>query len=141
MLLLKEVSGEQRSIEIWIGAVEAGAIAFAEQGIKSERPLTHELLVETLSSLNVSIVKVAITELIHSIFIAELVLSSGAKVSARPSDAVAIALRANCPIDVSESVLTEAAVKAGAAAQLTPDDDIEAFKSFLDNLNPEDFGA
>ena len=142
MLLLKERTGQQRTLEIWIGAVEAGAIAFAEQGITPSRPLTHDLTLNLLAASQVSVTEVRITSLVENIFIAEIVLSNGEVVSARPSDAVAIAIRASVEILVSPDVLDEAGrviVEENVEQVSSEEADLEAFRSFLDNLNPEDF--
>lgn len=142
MLLLKERGGLERSVEIWIGAVEAGAIAFAEQGITPSRPLTHDLTLGLLAAADVVVTEVRITSLVENIFIAEIVLSNGGVISARPSDAVALAIRAKVEIYVATAVLDEAGIVPSTDEELpaiSQEADLEAFRSFLDNLSPEDF--
>jgi hypothetical protein len=138
MLILQEVDAPARKLEIWIGAVEAGAIAFAEQGITPARPLTHDLSLNLLTAAGVSVVSVSVTDIQDSIFLAEIELSNGQRVSARPSDAVAIALRASVSIFVAEHVLAVAGT-VEAVQPISQEEDLEAFRSFLEDLNPEDF--
>jgi bifunctional DNase/RNase len=142
VLVLKELSTQGRVIEIWIGAVEAGAIAMAQQEVQTPRPLTHDLMANLLTALNVSLVSVRINELSEGIYLAELVLGDGSRVECRPSDGVALAIRTDAPILVAEEVFE----KAGFVIEneidqqpSAPDSEIEAFKDFLENLKPEDF--
>lgn len=137
ILILQELDTPLRVVELWIGAVEAGAIAFAQQGLTPPRPMTHELLLQTVAALGSSIESVAVTELREGTFYAELNLSNGITVSARPSDAVALAVHAECPIYVAESVFEVAGKPSGA--EVAEDDQIEEFREFLENLSPEDF--
>ena len=109
IVLLKEAQGD-RYLPIWIGAVEATAIAFAQQGMVSLRPLTHDLFRDVLEVLNVQLRTVNITALRDGIFYADLVFSNGAEVSARPSDSIALALRTGAQIFASEEILDEAGV-------------------------------
>ena len=142
ILLLQELGGNERVMEIWIGAVEAGAIAFAEQGVTPPRPLTHDLLLDCLNAAGVSITHVRITGMKEGVFLAEIVLTNGEVVSARPSDAVAVALRAAVPILASEELLDLVGVVVPEeATETSSEDEIEAFREFLDDLKPEDFGS
>ena len=138
IVLLKEAQGD-RYLPIWIGAVEATAIAFAQQGMVSLRPLTHDLFRDVLEVLNVQLSTVNITALRDGIFYADLVFSNGAEVSARPSDSIALALRTGAQIFASEEILDEA----GVAIPEEPEDnetEVEKFREFLDTISPEDFG-
>ena len=138
IVLLKEAQGD-RYLPIWIGAVEATAIAFAQQGMVSLRPLTHDLFRDVLEVLNVQLRTVNITALRDGIFYADLVFSNGAEVSARPSDSIALALRTGAQIFASEEILDEA----GVAIPEEPEDnetEVEKFREFLDTISPEDFG-
>ena len=92
IVLLREVTGE-RYLPIWIGAVEATAIAFAQQGVVPPRPLTHDLIKDVLEATGNQLDEVRITEVKDGVFFATLVFGSGAEVSARPSDSIALALR------------------------------------------------
>jgi bifunctional DNase/RNase len=134
IVLLKETNGE-RYVPIWIGAVEATAIAFAQQGVVPPRPLTHDLLKDILDAHQISLDSVQITQVEDNVFHASLVFSTGLEVSARPSDALALALRTGSPVFCSEQVLDEASV-------IVPDeqeDEVEKFREFLDHVSPEDF--
>src|ERR1700710_2692514 len=92
IVLLRELMGE-RYLPIWIGAVEATAIAFAQQGVVPPRPLPHDLLRDILEATGNEVSEIRITEMKDNIFYASLVLASGVEVSARPSDSIALALR------------------------------------------------
>ena len=147
VVLLKEVDGT-RYLPIWIGAVEASAIAFQQQGVTSARPLTHDLLRDVIDALGSPLQAVRITEIRDEVFYAELVFAGGVVVSARPSDAIALALRADTPIYAAESVLDEAGVPVpddiGAHVPEASGDaegEVEAFREFLDTISPEDFAA
>jgi bifunctional DNase/RNase len=136
IVLLREIDGD-RYLPIWIGASEATAIAYVQQGVVPPRPLTHDLLKEVLDGVDRSLVEVRITRLEDGVFYAELDLGQGAVVSARPSDAIALALRTSSPILVDDGVLDEAGV-------MIPDeeeDEVERFREFLDQVTPEDFGG
>lgn len=134
IVLLREVSGE-RYLPIWIGAVEATAIAFAQQGVVPPRPLTHDLLKDVLEATGNELTEVRITDMKDGVFYATLVLSSGAEISARPSDSIALALRTGTTILCAEDVLAEA----GLAVPEEQEDEVEKFREFLDHVSPEDF--
>jgi len=136
IVLLKEAGGD-RYLPIWIGAVEATAIAFAQQGVVTARPMTHDLLRDVLDALNAKLQAVHITDLREGVFYAELVFDGGVQVSARPSDAIALAMRAQVTIYGEESVLAEA----GIAIPDEQEDEVEKFREFLDTVSPEDFDA
>src|SRR5205823_12060793 len=109
IVLLKESAGD-RYLPIWIGAVEATAIAFAQQGIVPARPLTHDLLKDVLEALGAQLTSVTITDLRDGVYFADLSFASGVTVSARPSDAIALAIRNGTTIYAEESVLNEAGI-------------------------------
>jgi bifunctional DNase/RNase len=134
IVLLREVSGD-RYLPIWIGAVEATAIAFAQQGVVPPRPLTHDLMKDVLTATGNVLAEVQITEVKEGVFFANLVLESGVEVSARPSDSIALALRTGSRIVCAEAVLDEA----GLAAPEEDEDEVEKFREFLDHVTPEDF--
>ncbi|WP_445255553.1 bifunctional nuclease family protein [Nocardioides aurantiacus] len=134
IVLLREADGE-RYLPIWIGAVEATAIAFAQQGVVPPRPLTHDLLRDVLAATGNEVDEIRITEMQDNVFYATLVLTSGVEVSARPSDSIALALRTGSRIVCAEELLDEAGI-------LVPDeqeDEVEKFREFLDHVTPEDF--
>ncbi len=134
IVLLKEVTGD-RYLPIWIGAVEATAIAFAQQGIVPARPLTHDLLKEVLEALGAQLRAVNITELRDGVYYADLVFGDGTTVSARPSDAIALAIRTGTTVYADEDVLAEA----GVAIPDEQENEVEKFREFLDTVSPEDF--
>ena len=134
IVLLREVSGE-RYLPIWIGAVEATAIAFAQQGVVPPRPLTHDLLKTILEETDNELAEVRITEMQGGVFYAVLVFASGLEISARPSDSIALALRTGTRIVCAEDVLEEA----GLAVPEEQEDEVERFREFLDHVTPEDF--
>ena len=136
IILLKEVDGV-RYLPIWVGAVEASAIAFAQQGLVPSRPLTHDLFTSVLDILKAKVIQVEITDLIDGVFYAELHLTGGLKISARPSDAIALALRAAAPITASEGLFG----KAGIEIPDQSEDEVEKFREFLDQINPDDFAS
>jgi hypothetical protein len=144
IVLLRD-SGSDRFLPIWIGAVEATAIAFAQQGVQPERPLTHDLLRDVIAALGRTVTRVDITDLRDGIFYAELVFDNGVTVSARPSDAIALALRTGSPLFAAEHVLDQAAVdmpeeeEESEESEQEADAEVEAFREFLDQVTPEDF--
>jgi uncharacterized protein len=138
IVLLKETGGE-RYLPIWIGPMEATAIAFAQQGMVPARPLTHDLMRDILQALSVELKQVNITDLRDGIFFADLVFSNGAKVSARPSDSIALALRTGSSIFAADEILDEAGV--AIPDEHEQEDEVEKFREFLDNITPEDFGS
>ena len=101
------------------------------------RPLTHDLLKDVVGAVGRTLAEVRITRLEDGVFYAELDLGDGAVVSARPSDAIALALRTSSPILVDDNVLDEA----GVAIPDEEEDEVERFREFLDQVTPEDFGA
>jgi len=136
LVLLREVTGE-RYLPIWIGAVEATAIAFAQQGVVPPRPLTHDLMRDVLEATGNSLSEVQITAVEDGVFYANLVFESGIEVSARPSDSIALALRTGSRIVCSDEVLAEA----GVAVPAEQEDEVERFREFLEQVTPEDFEA
>jgi len=136
IVLLREVDGD-RYLPIWIGAVEATAIAYEQQGVKPARPLTHDLLRDVLSALKAPLKAVEITELKENVFYADLLIGENVRVSARPSDSIALALRVGAPIRCAEQVLTEA----GIVIPDEQEDEVEKFREFLDQVRPEDFAG
>lgn len=136
VLLLRESDGD-RYLPIWIGQTEAAAIALEQQGVQPARPLTHDLIKELINALGHTLKEVRIVDLQEGTFYADLVFDKDIRVSARPSDSVAIALRAGVPIIAEEPVLAEAGL-------LMPDereDEVEKFKEFLESVSPDDFKA
>jgi bifunctional DNase/RNase len=139
IVLLREIEGD-RYLPIWIGSSEASAIAFAQQGVVPARPLTHDLLRDVLEAMGRRLDQVHITGLREGTYYAELVLDDGTTIDARPSDAIAVALRAGANIYAEDDVLEEAGVLVPADEDEAADQ-VAAFREFLDQVSPEDFGA
>jgi uncharacterized protein len=136
IVLLREVDGD-RYLPIWIGAVEATAIAYEQQGVKPARPLTHDLMRDILTAVKAPLHAVEITELKENVFYADLLIGDGLRVSARPSDSIALALRVGAPIRCSDQVLNDA----GIVIPDEQEDEVEKFREFLDQVRPEDFAG
>lgn len=134
LVLLRESEGS-RYLPIWVGAVEASAIAFAQQRTETLRPLTHELMADLVEELGDELAQVRIVDVDDGVFFAELVFASGACVDARPSDSIALALRAGSPIFCSEDVLEAA----GIVTSDDEDEQVARFRQFLDAVEADDF--
>lgn len=150
-IVLLQEQGTDRCLPIWIGAAEAAAIAYAQQGVEPPRPLTHDLMINVLAALDRPLLEVRITELVDQVFHAELHFGDGVVVPSRSSDAIALALRAEVPILGSEALLDEASVPApqpeveagdsDEGTAVVAEDEVEAFKAFLDQVSADDFEA
>jgi bifunctional DNase/RNase len=148
VVLLQEVGGAGRTLPIFIGPPEATAIAFALQGVATSRPLTHDLMRDMLVALGVGVERVVITELREGIFYAELHLDHAGRkevISSRPSDAIALAARLGTPIfcdddliDAEGMVLPVDEDEAEEDSE-NPEEIVNEFKSFIENIRPEDF--
>lgn len=137
IVLLQEEEGD-RFLPIWIGAFEATSIAFAIQGVKTDRPMTHDLLANMLKEVGVTASQILINDLVDGTFYAEISLDSASgkhTVSARPSDAIALSVRMDTPIYVEEKILDEA----GIIMESDEEEEIERFRDFLEHVEPEDF--
>lgn len=140
VVVLKEEEGE-RTLPIWIGAPEANAIALELQGVKPERPLTHDLMKLLVSGLGGELRRVVISGLRENTYVAELLIYRGGdvfEVDARPSDSIALALRMHAPIYTIDDLLNRTATGGEPAPE--PGSDPEALKRFLSQLDPEDLG-
>ncbi len=148
LVVLKE-RGAERYLPIWIGAYEADAIAICLQGIRIPRPQTHDLLIQVLESLGAQLRHVLINDLSEETFYARLVLSvRGAplEIDARPSDAIALAVRSDAPIFVTPEVMESAGIEPEANLLLgesvlpadEPEADLGVFRDFLNTLNLDD---
>ena len=154
VVILQESDGE-RVLPIWIGPGEASAIAMELAGMKFSRPLTHDLFTSVLRGLGSELQRVLITKVVENTYHAELILKrNGDMISldARPSDSIAIALRAKAPIYAHEDLLEQASIET-QPSEIDPDQiaemeagpeetgmDADQLKEYLKNLNPEDFG-
>jgi bifunctional DNase/RNase len=138
IVLLKEASGE-RYLPIFIGGTEATAIAFALQGVQTPRPMTHDLLRDVLSQTEIEVERIMINDLIDQTYDALIRMVNNGKtteVSSRPSDAIALAVRLNAPIFAAEEVLDKAGIELREEEEET---EVERFREFLDQVDPEDF--
>ncbi len=137
ILLLKEENGN-RYLPIWIGPYEASAIALEMSNIKTPRPMTHDLIINIINNLKISIDNIEITEIRNNTFYAIINIMNTDKkvirVDSRPSDAIATAVRSKCDIYVAEQVL-----ESGGLRIQSIEDEVKKFKNFLDNIEPEDF--
>lgn len=145
VLLLRESEGD-RYLPIWIGQSEAAAIALKQQGVEPARPLTHDLILDVIGALGHSLREVRIVDLQEGTFYADLVFDHDITLSARPSDSVAIALRAGVPIYVDDAVMAEAGLLIPEegdeeSSGTVREDEVEKFKEFLDSISPDDFKA
>lgn len=143
VVVLREDESPRRQFEIFIGAPEAALIKIALDGESTPRPLTHELLVNTLEQLSFALTRVVLTHVSAGTYFAELVVvgeeGDETRVSARPSDAIALALRASCPIFASEALL-EMVGEVVEEEESAPNDEIlDEFRDFIENISPEDF--
>jgi bifunctional DNase/RNase len=139
IVLLREQGGD-RYLPIWIGQSEAQAIAIALQGVVTPRPMTHDLLKNILDEVAVQVDSISITELREGTFYAAINLrrnGSSHEVSSRPSDAIALAVRLGCPILANEDVVAEAGILIPNEGE--EEEEVEKFREFLENVNPEDF--
>jgi len=140
IVLLREVGGE-RYLPIWIGAVEATAIAFAQQGVTPERPMTHDLFKDVLDAIGATLEQVRITEMRNSTYYAELVFTGGIRVSSRPSDSIALALRTGTRIFAAEPLLDEVGIVIADSSDEEQEAEDEKFREFLDPVTPADFSG
>ena len=141
IVLLKEREGE-RYLPIWIGPVEATAIALGMQGIETQRPMTHDLMRDLLQGLAVAVDRIVITELRDGTFYAEIQMhtnGSSVAVSSRPSDALALAVRMGLDIFANEDVLEEASIAVKDDEEPDAEQEVEKFRAFLEEVSPEDF--
>jgi bifunctional DNase/RNase len=142
MVLLRESEGRQRLLPIYIGSPEASAIHYALEGVEPPRPLTHDLFLNVLDELGATLTKVVVTEIIDRTYYAELHLDtpSGAKVvSARPSDAIALAVRCGATLFASTQLIDAVGQEPEPEAPDDAAEIIDEFKDFIENVSPEDF--
>ena len=142
IVILKEVDGE-RTLPIWIGLLEANAIASELRGIKFTRPMTHDLLKNVMESTDVEVNRVEVCDLKNNTYYALICINhKGREISidARPSDALALSLRVGAPILVAEELINK-----GTRIDLEPEPEDKSeqgktWQEILEKLNPKDFG-
>jgi uncharacterized protein len=138
IVILRDLEGNT-VLPIWVGLFEASAIALEVEKAVSQRPMTHDLLRNVILGLNARVERVVVSELRNDTFYAVVWIEQEGEavaIDARPSDALALALRSDCPIYVTEEVLRTAKVIPNPADQASPED----LKNWLENLNDEDLG-
>ncbi|GAA3614724.1 bifunctional nuclease family protein [Marihabitans asiaticum] len=133
IVLLREREGS-RYLPIWIGAAEASAIAYAQEGVEPPRPLTHDLLVDVLQACGRRLTSVELLRLDEGVFYASLVLDDDSRIDSRSSDAIALAVRTGAEVVATSQLLDDAGVESSEE-----EDEVEKFKEFLEDINPEDF--
>ena len=142
IVLLKTTDGN-RFLPIWIGHPEAAAILMKLQGASTPRPMTHDLLADVLESIDAKCERVSVTELRDNTFFATITLSidgSEVEIDSRPSDALALAVRCDCPIFAAEEVIEESSIEFEHEVE-DQEEVVEKFKDFLDEVTPEDFAG
>jgi uncharacterized protein len=142
IVILKEVDGE-RTLPIWIGLLEATAIASELEGIKFSRPMTHDLLKNLMGLVNVKVNRVEVCDLKNNTYFALIHINHGGRemsIDARPSDALAISLRMGAPIFVAEEVINKSSQIDLKAEAEDRSEQGKKWQEILEKLNPEDFG-
>lgn len=144
MVLLREADGRHRLLPIYIGSPEASAIHYALEGVEPPRPLTHDLFLNVLGELGATVTHVVVTEMRDRTYFAELHLdtASGTKViSARPSDAIALAVRCGAELFASNELIDEVGQEPVPEPEEAAEEIIDEFKDFIEKVSPEDFGS
>ena len=142
IVLLKTADGN-KFLPIWIGHPEAAAILMKLQGASTPRPMTHDLVTDMLSQLDAQVVRITVTELRENTFYASITVQqdgSEIEIDSRPSDAIALAVRAEAPIFAADQVIEESAIEF-EGDEVNEEEIVSEFKKFLDNVSPEEFAV
>ena len=144
IVLLKTADGN-KFLPIWIGHSEAAAILMKLQGATTPRPLTHDLVTSMLSELEARVTRITVTELRDNTFYASITIQqdgSEIEIDSRPSDAIALAVRAEAPIFVADEVIDESAIEfeGEEISDEALEKEVTKFRSFLENVTPDEFG-
>ena len=142
IVLLKTAEGN-KFLPIWIGHPEAAAILMRLQGASTPRPMTHDLVTEMLSRLDAHVVRITVTELKENTFYASITVSqdgSEIEIDSRPSDAIALAVRAEAPIFAADQVIEESAIEF-EGDEVNEEEIVGEFRKFLDNVSPDQFAV
>ncbi len=142
IVLLKTADGN-RYLPIWIGQPEAAAILMKLQGAATPRPMTHDLVTDLLEQLDAQVARITVTELRDNTFYASITVvmdGSEIEVDSRPSDAIALAVRADAPIFAADRVIEESAIEF-EGEEVNEEEIVSDFKKFLDNVSPEEFAV
>jgi bifunctional DNase/RNase len=143
IVLLKTADGN-RFLPIWIGHSEAAAILMKLQSATTPRPMTHDLVTEMLDQLGAQVVRITVTELRENTFYAQITVQqdgSEVDIDSRPSDAIALAIRADAPIYAADDVIEESAIEfeGDEVNQEDLEKEVSKFKQFLDHVTPDEF--
>jgi bifunctional DNase/RNase len=142
IVLLKTKDGN-KYLPIWIGQPEAAAILMKLQGASTPRPMTHDLVTDILGHLDAQVVRITVTELRENTFYAQITVQMDGteiEVDSRPSDAIALAIRAEAPIFAADSVIEESAIEF-EGEEVNEEEMVAEFKKFLDHVTPEEFAV
>jgi bifunctional DNase/RNase len=140
IVLLKTADGN-KFLPIWIGHPEAAAILMKLQGASTPRPMTHDLVTEIISQLDAQVVRITVTELKENTFYASITVQqngSEIEIDSRPSDAIALAVRADAPIFAAEEVIEESAIEF-EGEDVNEEEIVSEFRQFLDEVTPDEF--
>src|SRR6184192_4064359 len=145
IVLLKTAEGN-KFLPIWIGHPEAAAILMKLQSASTPRPMTHDLVTDMLDQLGAQVVRITVTELRENTFYAQITVQQDGReieVDSRPSDAIALAIRAEAPIFAADRVIEESAIEFEGedVDQEQLEAEVQKFKSFLEDVTPEDFAV
>ena len=143
IVLLKTADGN-KFLPIWIGHPEAAAILMKLQGASTPRPMTHDLLTDMLSQLEARVIRITVTELRDSTFYASITIQqdgSEIEVDSRPSDAIALAVRAEAPIFADDRVIEESAIEFAEGEEVNEEEIVDEFRKFLDQVTPDEFAV
>ena len=142
IVLLKTTEGN-KFLPIWIGHPEAAAILMKLQGATTPRPMTHDLVADILAQLDAHVVRITVTELRESTFYAQITVQqdgSEVEIDSRPSDAIALAIRADAPIFVADRVIEESAIEF-EGEEVNEEEIVDEFRRFLDHVTPDEFAV
>jgi hypothetical protein len=142
IVLLKTTEGN-KFLPIWIGHPEAAAILMKLQGASTPRPMTHDLVTDILTQLDAQVVRITVTELRESTFYAQITVQqdgSEVEIDSRPSDAIALAIRAEAPIFAADRVIEESAIEF-EGEEVNEEEIVSEFKRFLDHVSPDEFAV
>ena len=142
IVLLKTAEGN-KFLPIWIGHPEAAAILMKLQSASTPRPMTHDLVTDMLEQLGAQVTRITVTELRENTFYAQITVQldgSEFDVDSRPSDAIALAIRADAPIYAADEVIEESAIEF-EGEEVNEDEIVDEFKKFLDRVSPDEFAV
>jgi bifunctional DNase/RNase len=142
IVLLKTADGN-KFLPIWIGHPEAAAILMKLQGASTPRPMTHDLVTDLLEQLDAQVTRITVTELKENTFYASITVAqngSEIEIDSRPSDAIALAVRAEAPIFANERVIEESAIEF-EGEEVNEEEIVDEFRKFLDDVSPDQFAV